>query len=166
LWGKITPGEVEELDDAIGPGEVEELDDAIGPGEEIEHPPVHSLSLFQKFDLAASLSEVKRLQLALVESLPERYESCHQCGSSDLSHFAYPDEECYYCHNCGRESCRGVPPIPPAQVEELESAIASDEDFSQGCPECGGYELEVTPLGVNWQTKPDYYLVLCTNTNS
>jgi hypothetical protein len=121
------------------------------------------------------------------EDLPERYESCPEYGSKKLRHFTYHDPDEYYshCQNCGREewSVPTTSPTNPAQdeeedfedeeedfedeedfeIEELTSAFVSGEDFSQGCPECGGWDIEVTPLGVNWQTKPDYYLVLCTN---
>lgn len=154
----------------ITPGEPEKLDDAIAHSEVMEHPPTEPFSLFQKFDLAASLSEVMELRLK-PENLPEPYESCPQCGSKDLEHFTYhnPDEYYFYCRDCGREgwSVPTTSPTPPAQVEEdfdidnLPTHSAETEDFDDGCPECGCHDLEATPLGL--RKKPDYYLLLCPN---
>ena len=120
--------------------EVKELDDAITISEVMEHPLTEPFSLFQKFDFAASLSEVMELRLK-PENSPDRYETCPQCGSKNLKHSTFhdPDEYYFYCRDCGREgwSVPTTSPTPPAQVEE---------DFDNGCPECGGHELEATPF--------------------
>jgi transcription elongation factor Elf1 len=152
---KITPEEPEELEDAIAPEEPEELEDAIAP----EEP--------EELEDAIASSEV-------MEVTPAQ-KACPECGSYDVSKddflmYWYSCGNWYWCGNCHHEweaeveelgnaiASSEVMEVAPAQKACPIDLIAPDEDFSQGCPECGSWDIEITPISWN-----NSYLVQCTN---